>query len=84
MLRPFPRHGAWYRKLFWCLFFFITGGGTAFYVLHLLRPSRDESVPPAWGRAAKETFLPMATPRHDPPGVLAPKPCDDSTTPPQA
>ena len=58
------------RKLFWCLYFLLTGGGVAYYILHLIRPAQDASTPPAWGRAAKETFLPADTPVHIPPGVL--------------
>lgn len=54
------------RKIFWLAFYLLTGGGTSFYVLHLLRPAQDASTPPLWGRGAREVHIPAAGPVSPP------------------
>ncbi len=52
----YPERLSRLQRMFWSVFYLFAGGGSYFFIYHLLLPSRDASTPPAWGRAAKESF----------------------------
>lgn len=48
----------WTTKLAWLAFFVITGGGSAYYVLHCVRPPKDETPGEIIGNSGKPIVVP--------------------------